>query len=97
MTSKTLLTWKVAVVACTVAFLVHVTLCIENIQLGYKLDKAVKRERELREQLTLLTLEAATLRQPKRLESMARAALGLEVPPPERVIMVGARNAGRTR
>jgi cell division protein FtsL len=97
MTSKFLLTWKVAIAACTLAFLVHVTLCIEIIQLGYKLDDALRRERDLREQLTLLTLEAATLRQPKRLETVARAALGLEVPPPERVIMVGARNAGRSR
>ena len=97
MTSKFLLTWKVAVVACTLAFLVHLTLCIENVQLFYKLDAATRRGRELHEQHTLLTLEAATLRQPKRLETTARAALGLEVPPPERVIMVGARNARGSR
>lgn len=97
MTSKFLVTWKVAIVACTGAFLVHVMLCVEIVLLGYKLNDAVRRERELREQRTLLTLEAATLRQPKRLETVARAALGLEVPPPERVIMVGARNAGRSR
>jgi cell division protein FtsL len=97
MTSQSLVPWKVAIVACALAFLVHVTLCIENVQLFYKLDQATHRERALREQVTLLTLEAATLREPKRLESVARAALGLEVPPPERVIMVGARNAGRSR
>ena len=97
MTTRSLLPWKVAIVACTGAFLVLVTLSIANVQLCYKLDQATQRERALHEQVTLLTLEAATLRQPKRLESVARATLGLEVPPPERVIMVGTRNAGRPR
>ncbi|HKU43620.1 MAG TPA: cell division protein FtsL [Polyangiales bacterium] len=97
MSPKFLFTWKVSIVASTLAFLVHVTLCIENAELGYKLSKALNKERELRGQRTLLQLEAATLGQLKRVETVAKNNLGMEVPSRDRVILVGARNAGRTR
>lgn len=97
MIPKFLFTWKVSIVASTLAFLVHVTLCIENAELGYKLSTAQHRERDLREQRTRLQLEKASLLQLKRVETVAKNTLGMEIPSRDRVILVGARNAGRTR
>jgi len=85
-----LLTWWASVLATTLAFLMHLALCFATIELGYEVGAAQKRERELKDQRTLLQLEAATLAQIDRVEAVARGTLGMEVPPPERVIMVGS-------
>jgi cell division protein FtsL len=92
----------VSVVATTAAFLMHLALCFSTVELGYKVAAARKVERELKDQRTLLQLEAATLRQNDRVETVARATLGMEYPPASRVIMVGsgaqvARVSGRVQ
>ena len=95
MKSGWLPSWWASVLATTLAFLMHLALVFETYDLGYKVSAARKRERELRDQRTLLQLEAATLRQVDRVETVARG-LGMEVAGPERVIMVGA-GAARPR
>jgi cell division protein FtsL len=85
-----LLTWWASVLATTLAFLMHLALCFETVELGYELGAAQDRERALKEQRRLLKLEVATLAQTDRVEAIARGTLGMEVPPPEHVIMVGA-------
>jgi cell division protein FtsL len=49
----------------------------------------------------LLAIEAATLRQPARIEAIARGALGMDVPEPSRVMSAAANKrrltAGRVR
>lgn len=82
--------WWASVVATALAFLLHLALVFETYDLGYKVSAARKRERELKDQRTLLQLEAATLRQVDRVETVARGTLGMEVAAPQRVIMVGS-------
>jgi cell division protein FtsL len=76
--------------ATALAFLLHLALVFETYDLGYKVSAAQKRERELKEQRTLLQLEAATLRQLDRIETVARGSLQMESATPQRVIMVGS-------
>jgi cell division protein FtsL len=90
MKSNWLPSWWASVLATTLAFLMHLALVFETYELGYKVSAVRKRERELKEQVTLLQLEAATLRQVDRVEAVARGTLGMEVATPERVIMVGS-------
>lgn len=97
-----LLAWWASVLATAFAYLLHLAICFQTMELGYEVADARKIEREWKEQLTLLQLEEATLRQVDRVEMIARGTLGMEVPPPERVIMVGssapgARGSGRVR
>jgi cell division protein FtsL len=102
MKSGWLPSWWASVLATTLAFLMHLALVFETYDLGYKVSAARKRERELKDQRTLLQLEAATLRRVDRVETVARGTLGMETAPPERVIMVGsgaplARVSGRVQ
>ena len=49
----------------------------------------------------MLAIESATLREPGRVETVARGRLGMDVPEPERVVPVGSGarrgTAGRMR
>jgi cell division protein FtsL len=101
MKSGWLPSWWASVLATALAFLMHLALVFGTYELGYKVSASRKRERELKEQRTLLQLEAATLRQMDRVETVARS-LGMEVATPRRVIMVGsgaplARVSGRVQ
>lgn len=102
MKSGWLPSWWASVMATALAFLLHLALVFETYDLGYKVSAAQKRERELKEQRTLLQLEAATLRQLDRIETVARGSLQMESATPQRVIMVGsgaplARVSGRVQ
>jgi len=100
MTGRFLTHWTIAVFATALAFIVHLTLRFENIRLGYDLAKARSQQEQLIEQRRLLSLEAATLRQVDRVETVARGALGMDVAPAPRVIAVNrpaARISGRAQ
>ena len=88
MKGRFLLLWSVAVFAAALAFIVHLTLRFETVRLGYALAKARVQQEQLVEQLRLLSLEAATLRQVDRIETVARGALAMDVAPPSHVIAV---------
>jgi len=49
------------------------------------------------EERRLLSIEAATLRDVTRVETIARGALGMEVPEAERVVAVGSGAGGGRR
>jgi cell division protein FtsL len=92
--------WSVAVFATALSFIVHLTLRFENVRFGYALAKARVQQEQLIEQRRLLSLEAATLRQTDRVETVARGALGMDVALPSRVIAVNrvaARISGRAQ
>ena len=91
MKARFLTLWTVAVVATALSFIVHLTLRFETVRLGYEVGNAREEARELIEQRRLLTLEAATLRQADRVETVARSVLQMDVAPSERVISVGGR------
>jgi cell division protein FtsL len=99
-----LLLWTAAVLAAAMAFIVHLAMRFETVRLGYEVGRERRAQRELVESRRNLAIEAATLRQAARVEAVARQALDMDVPEPERVVPVGrfakvrtARTAGRVR
>ncbi len=102
MRARFLVLWSVAVVACAAAFVAHLALRQNTVQLGYDVGQARRSQRRLIEQRRLLAIEAATLRQSERIEVVARGRLHMDVPEPARVVPVGGtrrqrRMAGRVR
>jgi cell division protein FtsL len=94
--------WSVAILATAAAFVAHLALRHQTVQLGYDVGAARRAQRQLIEQRRLLAIEAATLRQPDRIETIARGTLDMDVPEPARVVPVGQqahreRTAGRMR
>jgi len=93
--------WTAAVLATAVSFVVHLTLRFETVRLGYQVSEARKIQRELLDSKRLLSLEAATLRQPDRIESIARGVLGMAVPEPSQIVSTrggrGNPSAGAVR
>ena len=82
--------WTVAVVAAVAAFVVHLGLRGRTVDLGYKLGKARAEQARLREVKRVLELEAASYKTPERVEIVARSLLGMEPPPPERIVAIPA-------
>ncbi len=88
--------WSVAVLATAAAFVAHLALRFETVRLGYDVGHARRSQRGLVEQRRILSLEAATLRQAARVETVARGSLNMDVPDSTRVIPIQARDAVRT-
>lgn len=96
MTWRFVVLWMVAVLATAAAFVAHLSLRLETVKLGYEVGQARREQRHLLEQRRLLAIEAATLREPARIEAVARGSLRMDVPDPERIVSVGRRQS-RTR
>ena len=84
-------TWTLVVMATVCAFVVHLALRGKTVSLGYELGRSRAEEARLREVKRVLELEVASYKTPERVEIVARTLLGMETPPPERVIQMGAR------
>jgi cell division protein FtsL len=101
MKSRFLSLWCVAVLATAGAFVVHLAVRFETVRLGYEVSEERARQRELLQDRRLLSIEAATLSQSGRIETIARGTLGMEVPKPTRIITMSEernpRAAGRVR
>ena len=72
------------------AFVVHLALRGRTVQLGYELGRARQEQSRLREVKRVLEVEAASYKTPERVEIVARSLLGMEPPPPERIVAVPA-------
>jgi cell division protein FtsL len=82
--------WTLAMVATVCAFLVHLALRGRTVSLGYELGRARAEQARLREVKRVLEVEAASYKTPERVEIVARTLLGMEPPPPERIVPLGA-------
>ncbi|MBW1760044.1 MAG: cell division protein FtsL [Deltaproteobacteria bacterium] len=93
--------WCVAVFATAAAFVVHLSIRFETVRLGYEVSDERGRQRELLQDRRLLSIEAATLRQSGRIETIARGTLQMEVPKPTRIVTMKEKKsraaAGRVR
>jgi cell division protein FtsL len=93
--------WCVAVFATAAAFIVHLSIRFETVRLGYEVSEERGRQHELLQDRRLLSIEAATLRQSGRIETIARGTLGMEVPKPTRIVTMKQQKtrsaAGRVR
>lgn len=101
--ARFLMLWTAAVLATAAAFVVHLSMRFETVRLGYDVGSARAEQRRLIEQRRLLALEAATLRQRERVQTIAAGRLEMSVPDAEHVVSIettGTRRrntAGRTR
>lgn len=86
-------TWTLATIACVCAFVVHLALRGRTLALGYELGRARSEQAHLREVKRVLELEKASYETPERVEIVARTLLGMEPPPPERIIALPAAYA----
>jgi cell division protein FtsL len=81
--------WTLATVAAVCAFLVHLAMRGRTVSLGYELGRARAEQARLREVKRVLEVEAASYKTPERVEIVARTLLGMEPPPPERIVPLG--------
>lgn len=78
--------WTLATVATVAAFVVHLALRGRTVSLGYELGRARAEQARLREVKRVLLVESASYKTPERVEIVARTLLGMEPPPPERIV-----------
>jgi cell division protein FtsL len=91
--ARFLMLWSVAVLATGAACVAHLALRQRTVQLGYDVGDARRAQRRLLEQRRLLAIEAATLTQAERVETVARGSLDMAIPEPARVIILGRERA----
>src|SRR2546421_2107463 len=60
------------------------------IQYGYRIQEAQKKKEQLTDLRTNLRLESTSLRNPSRVDSIARRELGMVVPAPGQMVMLRA-------
>jgi len=82
--------WTLATIATATAFVLHLALRGRIVSLGYDLGKARAEQGRLREVKRVLEVEAASYKTPERVEVVARTLLGMEPPPPERIVSLPA-------
>jgi cell division protein FtsL len=82
--------WTLATVATVSAFVLHLALRGRMVSIGYDLGKARADQARLREVKRVLEVEAASYKTPERVEIVARSLLGMEPPPPERIVSLPA-------
>ncbi len=91
--SSFIVTWTLVVIAAVGAFVVHLALRGKTVGLGYELGRARSEQARLREVKRVLELEVASYKTPERVEIVARTLLGMESPPPERIVQMGPEPA----
>lgn len=89
--------WTMAIAATVSAFVVHLALRGQTVQLGYELGRARSEQAKLREVKRVLELEAASYKTPERVELVARTLLGMEPPLPERIVPLAQLPEGAGR
>ena len=85
--------WTLAIAATVSAFVVHLALRGRTVQLGYELGRSRQEQSRLREVKRVLEVESASYKTPERVEIVARTLLGMEPPPPERIVPIAQPTA----
>jgi len=91
-----LIHWTLAVLAASLAFVVHLAMRGRTVTLGYELGKARQEQARLRDVKRVHELEAASYKTPERVEIVARSLLGMEPPPPDRIVPLHSHIGGAT-
>jgi cell division protein FtsL len=86
--------WTLAIAATVSAFVVHLALRGRTVQLGYELGRSRQEQARLHEVKRVLELESASYKTPERVEIVARTLLGMEPPPPERIVPLSPAGLG---
>ena len=85
-----LASWTLAVVATVSAFALHLALRGKTISLGYEIGRERNKQARLREVKRVLELEAASYKNPERVELVSRTLLGMEPPDRDHIVPMGA-------
>ena len=85
-----LIHWTLAVLAASLAFVIHLAMRRRTVTLGYELGKARQEQARLRDVKRVHELEAASYKTPERVDIVARTLLGMEPPSPDRVVVLPA-------
>lgn len=81
--------------AGTTAALVHVHGKLAEVQLGYQISKAIHEHKRLLADSRKLEVEAATLRNPRRVRAIAMENLGMIEPLPQQLVWVEQGQRGK--
>ncbi len=81
----------------TTAALAHVWVRLQVVRLGYSISQETDRETKLQQMHRKLEVERALLRNPERLQRLARERLHLSMPDPASIQTVNGRRRGRAR
>jgi cell division protein FtsL len=84
-----LVLWTLAVAAATAAFVLHLSLRVRSVELGYELGRTHAHIARLREVRRVLELELSSHKTPERVEFVARTLLGMSEPTPDRILPAG--------
>ena len=84
-----LVLWTMAVLATTSAFVLHLTIRVKAVELGYELGRAQGQISRLREVRRVLELELASGKMPERVDMGARTLLGMSEPTADRIFPAG--------
>jgi cell division protein FtsL len=84
-----LVLWTLAVAAATAAFVLHLSLRVRSVELGYELGRTHAHIARLREVKRVLELELSSHKTPERVEFVARTLLGMSEPSPDRILPAG--------
>ena len=91
----------VALLAVTVFFttaaLAHVWVRLQVVRLGYQISAETEREKRLQQAHRKLQVERALLRNPERLQRLARERLNLTLPAPGAIQVLKTRRPRRGR
>jgi len=86
-----LILWTLAVLAATSAFILHLSLRVKSVELGYELGRSHARVERLREVKHVLELELSSHKTPERVDFVARTLLGMSEPTPDRILSAGRK------
>ncbi|APR99680.1 cell division protein FtsL [Pajaroellobacter abortibovis] len=83
--------WTLAVFAAVSAFVFQLSIRSKIISIGYELGRTKAEQEKLKEAKRVLQVETGSYRNPERIDMIARGLLGMESPPPERIIPLAMR------
>ena len=86
-----LILWTLAVLAATAAFILHLSLRVKSVELGYELGRSHAKVERLREVKHVLELELSSHKTPERVDFVARTLLGMSEPTPDRILSAGKK------
>ena len=81
----------------TIAALAHVWVRLQVVRLGYSISRQSEREKKLQQVHRKLQVERALLRNPERLERLARERLNLTMPDPKVIQALSQRSVTKRR
>lgn len=88
-------TWLLVTVIAFILVFTYLSLNLKSIDSGYEMQELFEKEQELKEEITELQAEKASLLNLDRVEKVVTAELGYQYPQPDQFIKVFAESANQ--